>query len=285
MPKALIRLEDIGPGGYYETAENQIKLLVIADYLYSCKVPFHVAVISRFIDPGRGIDHSIGNPYDSFASRFSQTLHALTARGASLGMHGYTHQYGRSVSAEGYEFAYSGCSKDCPPDDSPDSLSAAERFQRSYAYSRYSMALSAFQAAGLRPDWWETPHYAASEVQRKILEACSLLIYEDNPDVPHSRQVTYRKSKSILGKSFYVPTPLGYVGGATVEQDVKRIINLVNEFGDDDLASFFYHPFLEFPYIHIRSNASPYYDEGSPLKTLIQHMLSHGRRFVHILDL
>jgi hypothetical protein len=284
MPIALIRLEDVGPGGYYETAENQIKLLVIADYLYARRVPFHVAVISRFIDPGRGIDHSIGNPYDSTASRFSQTLHALTARGASLGMHGYTHQYGQSVSAEGYEFAYSGCSRDCPPDDPPDSLSA-QRFQRSYAYSRYSMALSAFQAARLRPDWWETPHYAASEVQRKILEACSWLIYEDNPDAPDSRQVTHRKSKSILGKTFYVPTPLGYVGGASVDQDVSRIINLVDQFDDDDLASFFYHPFLEFPYIHIRSDAPPYYDAVSPLKTLIQHMLSHGRRFVSILDL
>jgi hypothetical protein len=82
-----------------------------------------------------------------------------------------------------------------------------------------------------------------------------------------------------------VPTPLGYIGGETVEHDVNRMISQVNHFGENDLASFFYHPFLEFPYIHIRKYAPPYYEERSPLKRLIHHMLSTGRRFVSIQDL
>ncbi|MDB5052658.1 MAG: hypothetical protein JWM44_708 [Bacilli bacterium] len=285
MLEALIRLEDIGPGGYYETAESQMKLLAVADYLYRHGVPFQVAVISRFIDPQSGIDYSMGNPHNFVSIRFVQTLHALCARGASLGMHGYTHQYGQSISGEGYEFAYSECKKDCPPGDPPESLSTMLHFQQSYAYRRFYMAFSEFHAVGLHPDWFETPHYAASEVQRKILEACAWLIYEDNPEAPHSRQVTFRSSRSIFGKTYYVPTPLGYVGGATVERDVIRMMSQANRFGEDDLASFFYHPFLEFPYIHIRKNAPPYYEDRSPLKRLIQHMLSNGRRFVSILDL
>jgi hypothetical protein len=283
--KALLRLEDIGPGGYYETAESQMKLRAVADYLYMQSVPFHVAVISRFVDPERGVDCSIGNPYSAASVRFVQTLHTLCARGASLGMHGYTHQYDQSISGEGYEFAYSGCKKDCPPDDPRESLSSMIHFQQSYAYRRIHKASSAFQAAGLRPDWFETPHYAASEVQRKILEACIWLFYEDNPDAPNSRQVTFRSSRSILEKTYYVPTPLGYIGGETVEHDVNRMISQVNHFGENDLASFFYHPFLEFPYIHIRKYAPPYYEERSPLKRLIHHMLSTGRRFVSIQDL
>jgi hypothetical protein len=283
MWEALIRLEDVGPGGYYESAESQMKLLAVADYLYRHGVPFQVAVISRFVNPELGIDCTIG-PYDSASVRFVQTLHALCARGASLGMHGYTHQFGQSISGEGYEFAYSGCKKDCPPGDSQESLSEMNHFQHSYAYSRFYKALSAFHAAGLRPDWFETPHYTASEVQRKILEACTWLIYEDNPDAPDTRQVTFRSSRSILGKTYYVPTPLGYVGGATVEQDVNRIMSQANRFGQEDLASFFYHPFLEFPYIHMRKNGPPHYEERSPLKRLTQHMLSIGRRFVSIRD-
>lgn len=285
MLKSLIRLEDVGPGGSYETAENQMKLLVIGDYLYRHRVPFQVAVISRFVDPQRGVDRAMGNPHNSVSVGFVQTLHALCARGASLGMHGYTHQYNQSISGEGYEFAYSGCKKDCPPGDTPESLSTMLPIQQSYAYRRFCMALSEFYAAGLRPDWFETPHYAASEVQRKILEACSWLLHEDNPEAPHSRQVTLRSSRSVIGKTYYVPTPLGYVSGATVEPDVIRIMSQASLFGEDDLASFFYHPFLEFPYIHIRKNAPPYYEKGSPLQRIIPDMLSNGRRFVSILDL
>ncbi|MCY9698219.1 DUF2334 domain-containing protein [Paenibacillus alginolyticus] len=283
--EALIRLEDIGPGGYYETADSQLKLLTVADYLYMHGVPFQVAVISRFIDPLRGVDCPMGNPFNPVSVRFVQTLHALCARGASLGMHGYTHQYGQSISGEGYEFAYSGCKKDCPPGDPLESLSTMLYFQQSYAYRRFYMAISEFYAAGLKPDWFETPHYTVSEVQRKILETCTWLMYEDNPEAPDSQQVSFRRSSSIFGKTYYVPTPLGYIGSETVEQDVNRIMNQANSFGENDLASFFYHPFLEFPYIHIRKNARPIYEDRSPLKRLIQHMFSNGRRFVSILDL
>ncbi|MBP1964384.1 DUF2334 domain-containing protein [Paenibacillus aceris] len=283
--KALLRLEDIGPGGYYETTESQLKLRAVADYLYMQKIPFHVAVISRFINPELQYDCTISNPFDPVSVRFVETLQALRTRGASLGIHGYTHQYGQSVSGEGFEFAYPDCLKDCPPDDPKSSLSDSLHIQRSYAYGRFHMALSAFQTAGLRPDWFETPHYAASEVQRKILEACSWLIYENNPHDPTNRQVTYQTAASIVGRTYYVPTPLGYVSSDAVEQDVTRIMNQVSQYEETDLASFFYHPFLEFPYIHIRKYAPPYYEERTPLKRLIHDMLSKERRFVNIQDL
>ncbi|MGV2805802.1 DUF2334 domain-containing protein, partial [Clostridium perfringens] len=51
MNKALIRLEDIGPGGWYETEEQQAKLLVIAQFLHHQQIPFHLAVIPRYVDP------------------------------------------------------------------------------------------------------------------------------------------------------------------------------------------------------------------------------------------
>ncbi|MDD9268039.1 DUF2334 domain-containing protein [Paenibacillus sp. GCM10023248] len=283
--KALLRLEDIGPGGYYETTESQMKLRAVADYLYMQHIPFHVAVIPRFIDPKRGYDCTMSNPFDAVSVRFVDMLQTLRTRGASLGMHGYTHQYGQSVSGEGYEFAYEGCQMDCPPDDAPSSLSGSVHMQRSYAYGRFHMALSAFQTAGLRPDWFETPHYAASPVQRKLLEACAWLIYENNPREPSRRQVTSCRTASLVGRTYYVPTPLGYVSGEQIDGDVNRIMSESSAYGEEDLASFFYHPFLEFPYIHIRKYAPPYYEERTPLKRIIQHMLSGGRRFVNIQDL
>ncbi|WP_219639488.1 DUF2334 domain-containing protein [Cohnella sp. CFH 77786] len=282
MRAALIRLEDVGPGGRYETGEDQFKLRIVADYLFAERVPFHVAVISRFMDPARGIDRTIERPFDPATSRFVRILHGWSARGASLGMHGYTHQYGASVSGEGYEFAYPGCREHCPPDDVPASLNDIDSWQRSYAYGRFRAAFHAFLSSGLRPDWFETPHYAASDTQRRILEACSCILYEDNPAAPGSRRVTERVSKSWVGKTYYIPTPLGYVGGAAVEQDVGRIIREAERYGDADLASFFFHPFLEFPYIQTRQDGTSSYDDDSPLHRLVRAMKEMGRRFVTI---
>ncbi|WP_052703124.1 DUF2334 domain-containing protein [Paenibacillus beijingensis] len=282
---AMIRLEDIGPGGYYESAENQTKLTVVADYLQSEGIPFQVAVISRYIDPTRGIDRALTDRTDSIAVRFVQTLHALVKRGASLGMHGYTHQFGKAVSADGYEFHYADCSADCPPDDSQEALSRPKSLRHSYAYGRFTAALRMFQSTGLRPDWFETPHYAASAIQRSVLEACSGIMYETNPSAPHSRTVTVRASHSPLsGGSLYVPTPLFYVGGAAIEDDVQRIAEAIRSYGDHELASFFYHPFLEFPYIRLQEGASPVYEQHSPLKRLIRAFKGAGRKFLSIPD-
>jgi hypothetical protein len=285
MGLALIRLEDIGPGGHYETEESQMKLRIVAEYLRAEAIPFHAAVISRFVDPVRGIDRSVANPYDGEAARFLQTVRALVTCGASLGMHGYTHQYGSSVSGEGYEFSYAGCTADCPPDDSPDSLAGADRLERSYAFRRFAMAAAAFRTAGLHPDWFETPHYAASTVQRRILEACFPLFYEENPDAPGHRRVSIRISNSAWGAAWYVPAPLSYVGGQSVERDVKRICSDAEQYAEEDLASFFYHPFLEFRHIRLRDGLPPLYEDETPLKTIIRRFQVLNRRFVSIRSL
>lgn len=285
LKKALIRLEDMGPGGYYDTPENLEKLTAVARLLHSKNVPFQAAVIPRFVDPGRGKDCSIGDPTNPAAQRFAAMLRGWGDLGVSLGMHGYTHQFGRSVSGEGYEFAYPGCKEDCPPDDPKIASENLELMPQTHAWRRFRMSLFSFHAAGLQPDWFETPHYAASDVQRRILEACSWLLHEDNPDRPGCRQITSRPSKSVFGKTYYVPTPLGYVGGASIEQDISRIMRESETYGRSDLASFFYHPYLEFPYIRLRTDSSSSYSMQSPLHRLIRHFKSNGHVFVSIRSL
>lgn len=290
MKKAMIRLEDVGPGGYYESAENQAKLLAVADYLKSEGVPFHVAVIPRYVDPVRRTDRSMADLADPNAAAFVRMLRGLKERGASFGMHGYTHQFGNAVSGEGYEFHSADCTADygddCQPDDSADALARPRLLRRSHAYRRYTEALRAFRSAGLRPDWFETPHYAASPVQRAILEACSGIMYETNPSSPDSRRATIRASDSPLSAgAVYVPTPLLYAGGSTVKADLERMLAAVGTYGDGELAFFFYHPFLEFPYIRLRENAAAAYAPHSPLRRLIAAFKAAGRRFVHVPDL
>jgi len=280
--QALLRLEDIGPGGYYEDQEARHKLAAVGEELHRHNVPFHAAVIARFVDPVRGIDRPLGASGAPAAAGLSALLRVWRARGVSLGLHGYTHQYAGSISGEGFEFAYPGCSENCPPDDGPLALTALAPLARSYAYRRLALAFAEFRAAGLRADWFETPHYAASPVQRRILEACTRIMYEDHPDAPHSRRVSSRPSASRCGRTWYVPTPLGYVDGSFVERDTARIVSEAARYAPDELASFFFHPFLEFPYIRLTADGRVVYDERSPLHTIIAGLKAMGRRFVSI---
>ncbi|MCD1261751.1 DUF2334 domain-containing protein [Paenibacillus athensensis] len=280
--KALLRLEDIGPGGYYGDGQSRQKLAAVGDMLHRLGVPFHAAIISRFVDPLRGVDCPLSATGVPAAAELAAHLHKWRDDGVSLGLHGYTHQYGRSISGEGFEFAYAGCRGDCPPDDSPQALGTTAGLANSYAYRRLALAFAEFRAVGLAPDWFETPHYAASPAQRRILEACTRFMYEDNPDAPGSRQVTARASANRYGRTWYVPTPLGYVDGTDPERDTARIVEEAARYAPDELASFFFHPFLEFPYIRIAVNGRTVYDERSPLRTLIAGLKAAGRQFVTI---
>ncbi|MFF3925267.1 DUF2334 domain-containing protein [Paenibacillus lactis] len=287
MSKALIRLEDISPAGWYETEEQQAKLLVIANELHTQSIPFHLAVIPRYIDPARGIDRSLTDPDDPVSVRFLRLLHKLVHFGASFGVHGYTHQYANATTGDGFEFAYDGCLHDCPPDDAPLAASSRRELTRSYAYRRLKLARSLMEQAGLTAVWFETPHYTASPVQRRILESCCGLMYETPPHAPNLNDAALfsPSGHSLSNGTYYVPTPLYYVAGDNIEGDVRRIQQAVQELPLTELASFFYHPYLEFPYIELQADGTAQYDPSSPLKRIISALKSTGRTFVPLTSL
>lgn len=288
MSKALIRLEDISPGGWYEAEEQQAKLLVIANELHTQSIPFHLAVIPRYIDPARGIDRSLTDPGDPASVRFLRLLHTMQRLGASLGIHGYTHQYANAVTGDGFEFAYNDCLHDCPPDDPPLAASSRRELTRSYAYRRLKLARSLMEQAGLTAVWFETPHYTASPVQRRILESCCGLMYETPPHAPNLNDAALfsPSGHSLSNGTYYVPTPLYYVAGDNIEGDVRRIQQAVQEeLPPTELASFFYHPYLEFPYIKLQADGTAQYDPSSPLKRIISAIKRSGRTFVPVTSL
>ncbi|PJN55836.1 hypothetical protein PAEVO_25580 [Paenibacillus sp. GM2FR] len=285
MNKALIRLEDIGPGGWYETEEQQAKLLVIAQFLHRQRIPFHLAVIPRYVDPAHHTDRSIDDLHDEVSLRFVRLLRTMVALGASLGIHGYTHQYSGSVSGDGFEFAYPECWADCPPDDSPEAVHSLPQLQRSYAYQRIQRAHKMFQSAGLAAVWYETPHYTASSVQRHIIEICNGILYESPPSSPDARTagLQHTPDDPLTNGTIYVPTPLYYVAGDKIEEEVTRMERSLPDFTDDhELASFFYHPYLEFPYIRFLADGTVHYDEHSPLRRIIQSFKRERKSFVSI---
>ncbi|GAA2882442.1 hypothetical protein Acy02nite_78280 [Actinoplanes cyaneus] len=157
--RALIRIEDVGP----DADPEQLK--AVADYLAAEKVPFSVAVYPRFRDPkgvgtGKAQDYTLLNKPKVVAA-----LRYMQAKGGTLIMHGYTHQYGSvanpydGVSANDFEFykAHVDASDNVVYDGPVAEDSAA------WAAARMIASGVIFTAAGLgAPKIFEFPHYAAS---------------------------------------------------------------------------------------------------------------------------
>lgn len=270
LKPALIRLEDVGPGGLYQTEESLEKLDVITEYLHQERIPFHVALIPRFVSPQKGYDVNITDD-SPYMKKFVDTIKKMQSRGAIVGVHGYTHQTGNTASGLGFEFF-----------DQSKNPGVPDTYE--YARSRIDAAISLFEKAGITPGFWETPHYTASAKQYRAFEEQAGLLYENF----HGGEVNHNpKSFDYAGTGYRgfvtVPTPLGYIGG---EASAEKMLGYLDRVRDTQLASFFYHPFREFNYIHKTRNdkgeVQYTYDQNSPLHNLIRSIRERGYTFVSV---
>ena len=99
----MIRLEDIGPGGNYGSLEGLGKLRAVMDYIEVKKIPYHMAVIPRWVNveaDGTWTERGIHDANPILVVRhFIKLLQTGEKQGAILGMHGYSHQFGDSIQA------------------------------------------------------------------------------------------------------------------------------------------------------------------------------------------
>ncbi len=287
MKKALIRLEDVGPGGFYATRLSMIKLAAIADYLDSEKVPFQISIIPRYVNPAIKYDKSIEDTSDFFIKIFNDTIKDMAqCYEASVGMHGYTHQFFRSESAKGYEFYYPSCTQNCPPNDSANSCTEYDAFINSYASHRMAQGYNAFKKSGITLNWgFSTPHYTSYDPQRCIINAWAGLLYQPDPSAPSSRRMSIKDTDTPFYRGVvYVPTPLGYVAAEDPDGSIERICSEIQSYTEQDLASFYYHPHLEFSFIHV-TDSGIVYDDDSYLKRLIRCFKAQNFTFVPLLSL
>ncbi len=266
---ALLRLEDVGPGGPYGTEENLHKLYAITEYLRQEGVPYHVSLIPRVVVPKKGYDVSIADD-TPYARRFVSTIKYMQDRGAVIGVHGYTHQSGSDPSAYGFEFY-----------DLLDNPGVPNTYE--YARDRADKAFELFKRAGITPGYWETPHYTASVKQYPAFEEQTGLLYENKH---RGEMVNYVKVYDYPGQGYRgfvtVPAPLGNIDR---DGDVEKMIKKLDHMGND-LASFFYHPFREFKYLYKNYNAKGeayyVYDQNSPLHVLVRAFKDKGYTFVSV---
>lgn len=262
---ALIRLEDISSEDRYSTSETLEKLRIIGDYLYSKSIPFHVAWVPRYIDPKKGIDNNISKKYTMHNVDFVYTLDYLIDKNGVIGLHGYTHQYGKEVSIYGTELT---------------------KYRNTSSKEINNIVQNSIQVSkkiNIPIHFFESPHYDATNAQHREIEKYFDYMYEPSKfaDV---NNVARRKNGNRVVK--YIPTPLDYVDG---RGDTNNMIRKINNLSSSTLASFFYHPNIEFEYIKLSRENNGYptyvYNENSPLKKIINTFYNKGYKFIKITDI
>ena len=261
--QALLRLEDITPGSPYRSPDELGRLRAVFTYLQQQHVPFAVAVIPRAVFIGAdGSRYDCGLDDEKPAENVRQLAHLLRnaqAKGAVLGMHGYTHQYGMTALPDGNQ--NTGVGFEFNVHHAPETKAV------SYAAQRIEKSLRAFEREGLVPAFWESPHYNDTRAQEEVFRSYMGILYQ--PDfrsltsfrdmTVYETDNTYRRSST---GSVYVPAPLKYVHASRPPAVILHKLRTYK-----GLASMFYHPYLEFEHMEpvYDANGKPVIEDGLPL--------------------
>jgi uncharacterized protein YdaL len=262
--RALVRIEDVGPDA------DPAELRAIADYLFSRRVPFTVAVYPRYRDP-HGVNN--GGRAEDYTLRqrpaVVSALNYMRARGGTLLMHGYTHQYESAINpydgVSGNDFEFYAAHVDA--NDRVIYDGPVARDSATWAASRMSAAATEFTLAGLAvPRVFEFPHYAASATDYRVANSRFGTRYDRGlyfPGVLSGGTVDHDR---LAGQFFPYPVRDAY-GSAIVPENIGNVepeafnnhparlpADLIasarrNLVVRDGVASFFYHPYLGTGYL------------------------------------
>ena len=277
---ALLRLEDIGPGGNYSTPEDLGRLRAVIDYLDIEGIPFQVTVVPRYMKlkpdgtwENRGLDDFLLAPE---SQAFVHMLYYIQSRGGVVGIHGYSHQYGSVKRPDNFQDTFVG--NEFAVNGAEDSTSL------DYARERFELSLNALENIGIQPAFWETPHNVATPQQQDVFRSGIGIQYESLQK--KDEKPVYLTNQNSFGSptqgSVYIPTPLYYIeGGVKSSAMVDSLIKRLPFF--NGVASFFYHPFLEFSFLEpvLDEAGQPVIVDGLPLYVYQEDKISHLKKIVN----
>jgi uncharacterized protein YdaL len=253
--RAMVRLEDVG------AKVSQTAMQQLSDDLFTRQIPFSIAVIPFYRDPlgaynGGAPEEVHANAGGAAALRNS--LNYARTRGASIVMHGYTHQYAAQknpwTGVSGDDFEMWNIVANTPT--SPDTQAEALR--------RLDAGIAELTSIGYTAFAWETPHYHASPAMSRAVPlrfptAYQRAVYytDDAGSLANGEYAVGQFFPYIIERDYYgqriLPENLG-----NIEYDISAIdpsSNVVYTAQDiltnadyarvvrDGFASFFFHPF------------------------------------------
>jgi uncharacterized protein YdaL len=250
--RALVRIEDVSP------RSSPAALREIADRLSTRGVPFSIALIPVFEAPDERLRLRD-------APEIRDALLYMLARGGSLVLHGYTHQY-RSVpnpysgtSGTDFEFYRAHLAEgDRLVLDGP-----VEEDSEAWAADRVARALDETAQAGLpRPRIFEYPHYAGSPADSRAIARVLGVAFQRESFFAGTLAGTKEDTRRSLGLLFpfvvsdvygwrVVPENLGnyapLAGPAQSGQSAAAIVERARALYvvRDGVAGFFFHPVFD----------------------------------------
>jgi cellulose synthase/poly-beta-1,6-N-acetylglucosamine synthase-like glycosyltransferase len=242
--KALLRIEDVNPYTYRTT----VKIRDAYEFLKSNQIPFHIALIARYINPDKHIDLSTHE-----ARIYLRYITLMVGEGyGTLVQHGYTHQT-TGISSIDYEYWDETNDAPLPYDTEEYVINTIKGIKGEMEYIELPI-----------PDVFETPHYALSDLDNEVINRYYPLRYEHIPNVG-SLPIPARIDNRI-----FFPSNLGYIAKwDDIEPAEKEaLLKQVNVF-EDPVASFFWHPWRDV----------------SELEHMVTILQENGYEFVSIYDL
>ncbi len=219
---ALIRIEDVNP----TTLPGSLK--DIADFLGSHNIPFAVGLTPFYLNPADNTAISLSDKPE-----LVKALQHMISKGAAIVMHGVTHQY-RGQTTIDYEFW--------------DGLNNAPLFQDSedYVKERIIRGLEECYNNNIYPIAWETPHYAGSQLDYRVINKFFSTAYErrQTQDILGTDQLLPFFIPSQGDKAQLIPENLGYIPIDDPRADPLVSYARKNLVIRDGFASFFFHPFV-----------------------------------------
>ncbi len=225
---AVLRIEDVN------AMSDPVKLREIADILSDKNIPFLVGVIPFYVDPIHGINSSISDKLE-----LVDALKYMVSKGASIVMHGSTHQY-KANTGNDYEF-WDGATDHPIKEESEQSIT-----------KKLDDGIQEFMKNGLYPVLWETPHYAGSMKFYNVIPNYFSAAIETRltiDDIYCGQYFPYVINRDLYGQKIY-PENLGYIpldNSMDVENGyVQNIVDAAkaNLVVRDGFASCFFHPFV-----------------------------------------
>lgn len=265
---AYLRLEDITANGldYSDprySDKRLEKLRTMAEYLYLRGQEYYIAWIPYYSNPGYSVWNDLTDNTNLYNSCFMYTLDYMVDHGGHLGVHGYTHQYGLSKSADGYEWGA----------NTPYSVEEQQ--------NRMIKAKQTAERLGFTAEFFEFPHYGATAQQMEMAEQYFDVIYQAHPTSPN--KITKITNKNGY-TAYYVPTPADYVYSSL---DLNGALNrLKNSIAKNQEVSIFYHPVLDLDKITYTISEdyekSWFVSSNCILTSLVNQIISQGYTFTEL---
>jgi Uncharacterized protein conserved in bacteria (DUF2334) len=211
---AMLRLEDVS------TITPAWRMERYVHYLASVHVPYGIGVIPELRVQGKVIGPLRDN------RELLNTLRWAQGHGATIILHGL-HHCCSSEDGEGYEFWDHEHNTPVPND-------SAE-----WMHSQVAEGIADLKALGLRPQMWETPHYAASPTDYEVVSQFFGAAWEVPRSIGWSPWVLKRDQYGVM----LLPEDLGYVsldGTKTVADQLARAKELL--VCQSCIAAGFLHP-------------------------------------------